>query len=416
MAPRSTAPPGGPGRGRLLDVLREGRWITRERLLVWGAGLLLGSIIALARHAALQTANGEPLGNDFINYFAAAKAAAAGHAHLAYNYAWFSRFEQTFTGPAQLTAIYSYPPIAILLSLPLALLGFIPALIGWFVAGVAACVALLRRIVGWPAAILAAIGAPSAFFNLYYGQNGCFTASLFACGLMAIERRPVVAGICFGCLACKPHFGLVIPFALIAGRQWRSFAAAGITVLVLVLATLALFGTAAWAEFLAGTAIVRRILETEAGVWKFMPTVAAAALQLQMAPLAAYGLQLISGIGAIVVTVAVWRGPTMPEVRFAVVAVAAFLATFYAWDYDTVLLIFAAAWLWRAGRRTGFLPWERLAVVALLCLVPLSIAAVVLAGIPVAPLVLWLVLAVLVRRAGIAGPRAANRDPLSLPR
>ena len=63
---------------------------------------------------------------------------------------------------------------------------------------------------------------------------------------------PVIAGICFGSLVYKPQMAVLIPFALAAGApaagdRWRAFAAAAVTAVVLVLASLALFGTATWA-------------------------------------------------------------------------------------------------------------------------------------------------------------------------
>src|SRR5436305_707287 len=76
------------------------------------------------------------------------------------------------------------------------------------------------------AAAIAVIGTPAAFFNVYGGQNAYFTAALLAGGLLVLDRRPVIGGICFGCLAYKPHMAMLVPFALAASGRWRSFAAA----------------------------------------------------------------------------------------------------------------------------------------------------------------------------------------------
>jgi len=43
-----------------------------------------------------------------------------------------------------------------------------------------------------------------------------------------LERRPVAAGLLFGLLCYKPHFGLLVPVALASGGYWRSFAAASL--------------------------------------------------------------------------------------------------------------------------------------------------------------------------------------------
>ena len=45
-------------------------------------------------------------------------------------------------------------------------------------------------------------------------------------GLLLLDRRPVLAGILFGALCYKPHFGMLIPVALAASGRWRAFGAA----------------------------------------------------------------------------------------------------------------------------------------------------------------------------------------------
>ncbi len=406
-----------------IDALRVAPWVTRKRLMLWGVGFALASVILLARDVAFHTANGLTaadgtlLAGDFANYFAAAKAAASGQAKLVYDRTFFMAFERSLVGPASGVMLYNYPPVAMLLSLPLALLPFVPALIAWVALGVGLCFELLRRLIGWQAAALAVIGAPEGFFNLFYAQNGHLTAALLAGGLMVLDRRPAIAGICFGCLAYKPQLAVLLPFALAAGGSWRAFAAAAATVVVLVLASLALFGTATWTGFLGTIGFDRQVVEFETGFWTFMPTVFAASRMFGAPLLFAYAAQMVSTVLAVAATAAVWRAPGPIEIKAAVLAVATFLATPYAWLYDTVVLIFAAAWLGREGLRTGFLSWERIAVVLLLTFVLLAIASTELAGVPLAPVILWLVLLVLLRRGlgyrpAAAGEGASGATPI----
>jgi hypothetical protein len=414
--------------GEALDLLREARWLTRERVMRWGAVFAVVAVGVLVfwfvSHTARGLTNeaGEQLGVDFVNYFAGAQLAAGGFARLAYDVPWFHAFEQTITGPGSEFKFYGYPPIAMVLTLPLALLSFVPALILWLVAGTAICFLLLRRLVGWRAAAVAVIGTPPAFDNLLSGQNGCFTATLLAGGLMAIDRRPILAGICFGCLAYKPQLALLLPVALAAGGRWRAFAAAGITAAVLAIASLALFGGATWLGFSDQMTLQRRLLEQAHSFWHRMPTVFAAA-RMAGAPIAfAYGAQLASCGAAIVAVVAVWRSPASTELKAAGLTVAAFLATPYAWDYDMVVLIFAAAWLAREGLRTGFLAWERVAVVALLALPLPAMLTAAATGVQLGPVVLWAALLLLVRRslgrhpvpAGAIAPIAARCESVAV--
>jgi hypothetical protein len=397
-----------------LDVLREARWITRERLMLCGwafavlSGFLLVWGVGFYTANGLTAANGEPLGPDFINYYAGAKVAALGEAPLAYDNERFLAFEQTVVGPSS-QRIYSYPPTMMLLSLPLALLSYVPALILWTLLGVGLAFAVLRPLVGWREAAVAVIGTPAAFLNLVDANTGFFTASLIGGGLMLLNRRPVVAGICFGFLAYKPHLGLLLPVALIADGRWRTVAAAAATVSLLLLASVALFGTGSWAAFIEQMAVNRSLLEMH-HLWHWLLTVYVAARELGAPPALSYALQTASAAAALAVIAIVWRRPGPVEVKAAALAVAIFLATPYANGNDAVVLLFAAAWLGHEGMRTGFLAWERIAVVALLLLPLLASTASIFAGVQLAPFVLWLVLALLVRRAlgNPAAPRAAT--------
>jgi hypothetical protein len=404
------------GAGRILrgaiDALRNGRWITRERVTYCGLVFTVISVVILAAGVVSHTTNkfvadnGEQLALDFINYYAGAKAAVSGQASLVYDRVWLRAFEDAVTGPAT-ARMYSYPPVAMLLTLPLALFSFVPALIAWVAVGAGSCFELLRRLVGWRAACFAVVGTPAAFFNVYAGQNGYFTAALLAGGLMTLERRPVIAGICVGCLAYKPQMAVLFPFAFAAGGYWRAFAAAAATAILLVLASVALFGILAWTEFLGQTSVERYFLEVEAGFSHRMPTVFAALRTLDASPSLAYGAQLVSGALALAAVLFTWRRPGTVDIKAATLVVATFLVTPHAWDYDEVVLIFTAAWLWRDGVRTGFLPWERLAILALLVLPMPSIMVNVLTGIEPGPVVLWLVLVLLVRRA-VGSPAATG--------
>lgn len=389
----------------VVDLVRSAGWLTGERVMRWGVGFAILAAALVVVHivthtrAGLTDASGDQLGTDFINYWSGAQLAATGQTALAYDHRWFYAFEQAVTGPGSDFKLYGYPPIAMLLSLPLALFSFVPALIVWTVAGAALCFALLRRLVGWQAAAIASVGAPAAFLNLLNGQNGYFTGALLAGGLMLLERHPVLAGICIGVLAYKPQLAMLLPVALAAGGRWRAFGAAAVTVAVLGLATLLLFGTVTWGAFLDQMTLQRRMLEVGTSFWHRMPSVFAAARVLGVAVPAAYAAQILSSVLCVVAVALVWRRPGPFEIKAATLAVATFLATPYAWDYDMVVLVFAAAWLAGEGLRTGFRPWERIALVALLVAPLLTMVTTKLIGIQPGPLVLGWVLLLLLRRS-----------------
>ena len=90
---------------------------------------------------------------------------------------------------------------------------------------------------GW---LLLALAYPAVFVNFAHGQNGFLIAGLLAGGVLMLDRRPLLAGVLFGMLTLKPHFGLLIPIVLLATGRWRTIAAACATTLLLCgVATLA---------------------------------------------------------------------------------------------------------------------------------------------------------------------------------
>jgi len=78
--------------------------------------------------------------------------------------------------------------------------------------------------------------------------------------------------------------------------------------------------------------------------------------------------------------------------------VATFLVTPYAWFYDAIVLTFAAAWLANEAVKTGFEPWEKITVLVLLTLPALSLGPARLLNLQIAPILLWLTMAVVMRR------------------
>jgi arabinofuranan 3-O-arabinosyltransferase len=177
------------------------------------------------------------------------------------------------------------------------------------------------------------------------GQNGVWTAVFIGGGLCLLERRPTFAGILFGLQIYKPHFGLLIPVALLAGRHWRALFAASVTATLLVAASVALFGLEVWGEFFhLAQALPQRLV---AGTLRFYgaPSVFMLARSLGADPSAAYLLQATSAlIAAAVVAVAFFRKAPAP-IRNALLVLGTFLATPYIVDYDLVVGAFAAAWL-----------------------------------------------------------------------
>jgi hypothetical protein len=114
---------------------------------------------------------------------------------------------------------------------------------------------------------------------------------------------------------------------------------------------------------------------------------------------AAYGLQAVCAVAAIGLTIRIWRSGATTPVKGVALVTATFLVTPYAWDYDLIALTFAAAWFAAEGTRTGFRPWEKIAVAGAVAM-PLIFSPLAAAShIQIGPLMLWLLLLLTARRA-----------------
>lgn len=98
------------------------------------------------------------------------------------------------------------------------------------------------------------------FVNLGHGHYGFLIAALFGAALLQLDRKPVLAGVLFGCIAYKPQFGLLVPIVLAASGRWRAFIAAATTVTVLTIAVTLTFGLDIWSAFLASTKFTRAVV------------------------------------------------------------------------------------------------------------------------------------------------------------
>ncbi|MEZ0225357.1 MAG: glycosyltransferase family 87 protein [Alphaproteobacteria bacterium] len=395
------------GKFSILNALRLADWLTPERVKLWATCFAIAWIFLLLFDAWAHSSqgvtddNGEHIGRDFINYWAGAKLAVDGKAAEAYDLDAFHKFQQTLVGDASEWKMYSYPPVAMLMTLPLAFLPFIPALLLWSFLGIACCIRLLKLETGWPlwpVAAAAAIASPAALWNLVSGQNGYFTAAFFAGGLALLPRKPVIAGILLGLLSYKPQLGLLIPVALLAGGQWRCFMAAAATVTCLFLGSWAALGGDAWTGFLHQmTAVQGAILKMT--VWHRMPTVYTSLKVLGFPGSVANAAQILSALGAAALVVMIWRGHVSSRVKAAALIIATFLATPYAWDYDMIALTFAVLWLAQEGQRGRFLPWEKITWLAVVLLPTPLMGMSQFMGFQPAPVILWGALLLVAGRA-----------------
>ena len=365
---------------------------------------------------------------DFQCFWAASKVALTGPPSGVYDKDVLRAAQQALHGRADAPAcMFIYLPVSLLVFLPLALLPYTASAVLWLAAtGAAYALALRALLPGW-VAVLPFFAFPAAFLNAWYVQNGFLSAALLGAAAYFLGKRPALAGICLGVLAYKPQLGLVVPVLLAAAGRWRAFRAASATVLGLVAAATAVLGADIWPAFLTSIHDASRWLEaTPSRFGSDMASVFAAVRLASGGQVGlAYAAQAAAAVGACALAVAaVRRGRPGARAEGALMAAAVPLATPYLFHYDLVILAVPLAWVLAEARRTGFLPWEGAAFVALLASPALAVAAAVAWGAPpLAPLVSAGVFAAVLRRvrhlpsaeAAAAAPPARSRGGASAP-
>ncbi len=354
---------------RLLAALRDGRFLDRHRAVGWSAVLLVVELIAAAfatlwTHGVFTTV--QPATTDFSSFYAAGRLALGADPALVYDQAAHYAAQQAATLPGVEHNVFFYPPVFLLLLAPLARL---PYLVGFAVLaglGLALYLPVGARVLGLPGVrgLLPVLAFPSVVWAIGMGQNSLLTAAIFGAGLLLLDRRPVLAGLVLGLLCYKPHFGLLLPVALAAGRHWRAFAAAAFSVAGLVAVTLLLFGWQTWHAYLLAFAGSGGVYTSGKVSFGAFVTPFGAALLLGAPPAVAGSVQAVALVLTAGAVAWVWHGAAPLAARASVLLAATLLAVPLALFYDMMPLALGIFWLARQGRSDGFLPWERLTLAA----------------------------------------------------
>lgn len=237
QSPPSPAAPQGAataGVGRLLAVMDDPR-ANRVATLVFVLAFLALDVVLLFAVMANQ-----PLGVDFMPLWTGARIDPA----RLYDFA-FVTDQQTWIR-ASAPRPFVYPPSALLLFKPLALLPFWPAY-ATLIAGTGALFA-------WAGARLGAdwrlLMLPLAVVLVALAGQVTFLIAGLVTAALALRDRPLLCGVLFGLAgAVKPQMLVLLPLALMIEGNWRAFWATGATAAACGAVSL-LFG-ASWSEWLA---------------------------------------------------------------------------------------------------------------------------------------------------------------------
>ena len=289
--------------------------------------VVIGATIAVA---------GDTLGFDFRAYYQAVRRLLDGGPLYVTDFAAIGPF-----------GLYLYPPTAILLVLPLALVTETTAVLAWtalMLAAFALGVAILpvSRTVRWWIVLLAGLSWPFAY-AIKLGQVGPLLFLTFAIGWRWLDDpRRLGTSAAIG-TAVKLQPGLVFVWAALTGR-WRAIVI-GVVVLagLAVVATL-LAGPSSWSDFLSVVRTISGSITTPNNV-----TPGAVAYQAGLSTSAATAIQLASDVLAIVAVVVAARRATA-EASYLVTVVASQLISPVLWNHYAMVLLLPVAYLLAAGR------------------------------------------------------------------
>lgn len=411
---RDMASASSPGAGE--DTRQSRPWHRHPAVFLVGILVFLAYVALVADYHRTNQENvrrgGDPLVTDFLPFYAASLQIRREPAAALYDrtrrywsmvFALKAAFGDSLTGrQAHSTGapLWMHPPTFILALAPLASLPYLQSMVLWLVVTALPYLAAMRRIVPDRTAWAIALAAPPTLFNILFGQTGFLTAGLIGLGLSLLSARPLLAGICIGLASVKPHFGILIPLALLAGGHWRTFWAAAATVGGLMLASLAAYGAAPWAAFFGSFGNYFGGYGNGSYNLSIMANVLGMMLQFGEPSRSAWSAQILVMALAAAAVAWAWRGRQAEPclgLQSAVLCLATALFVPMIYVYDLVLLTPGVAWLWIDMRENGASRWEQGLLALSFCgLLPLWILAMV--DVQLVPIAVGCLLALALKR------------------
>ncbi|HET7885796.1 MAG TPA: glycosyltransferase family 87 protein [Bradyrhizobium sp.] len=307
-------------------------------------------------HSWLYDADGRLIDTDYINVWAAGKLALEGHPALAWDWAIHKQLQVGLLGRDYVgDYAWHYPPPFLFVAMLLAHLPYAAGLAGWAATSFLPYAAMMRGLVGQRFGLVVGTAFPVVLANTMAGQNGFLTAALLGGTLVLMPARPVLAGICLGLLSYKPQYGLLFPLALVAARQWRTFAAAAITTATLVLISWIAFGIESWQAFFHWMPTFSQAFFSEGRVSFYkLQSLFGLVRMLGGSEHLAWAFQWVASAGICAGVVWLWRGRAAYELKAASLATGALLLTPYLFLYDMMVLAIPVGLLVRIGLESGF--------------------------------------------------------------
>ena len=220
--------------------------------LMWSLGLsipIMSLLVDLTDPNDLRV-----FGRDFANMWVGGKMALSGRSACVFDPFCYQQAMATTLG-VRAPHYFIYPPHALFVGIPFALLGYYVALGLWTCGGLLTFVLCARSYL--PGAIppwLAPL-TPAAGFAIWDGQFGLWWGAGWLACLASLEREHSRrAGTVAGLMTVKPHLGILLAPIMIVKRKWLAIIVAAITAGFLVGLSVLVFGAERWVSFFVITA------------------------------------------------------------------------------------------------------------------------------------------------------------------
>jgi hypothetical protein len=350
-------------------------WLNQERLSVYPKIIVVMYLLVLGflflGDPRLINWQDSPVGGDFSHYWTAASLALKGEPAAVYDYSRLgAAMEKSFA--MKIPLVWIYPPVFLLMILPLALFPYLSALAVWLGVTLSGYLLVMRRLAPHPFTIWLALAFPATLQNCIHGQNGFLSAALLGGGLWLLDRNPGISGLLLGLLCYKPQLAALVPVALIAGRRWKALGAMAASISGLIVGSYLILGSAVWSNFFHNLLSSLKVLDSGALsgnvalLLQKMTTMFSAVLLAGGGAWAAKVTQGLVALAAVAAVAWAWSREGSAAIRAAVLVLGILLFTPYEFVYDLTILALPLAWLgwegytegWRRGEKTClFLGW-----------------------------------------------------------
>ena len=357
----------------------------------------------------------ELIGRDFVNYYSASRLVLDGAGETLMKVGEYRAYLQAQYEIA-LGLNWSYPPHYLFFVLPLGFFGYLPTYALWIGVGAVLFVAATWLGLGaqrrdWATYALFTLAAPAFLVNAAFGQNGLITGALLFLGVSLVRHRPILAGICLGALTVKPQLGLLIPVFLLLRGHWTVIGSAIVTSAAMIVLSALFFGVELWWDYFDYVLPFQRIVAEEGtGIFlRMMPTGFALGRLAGLDASTAMIVQAPFSLLALGLVIWTFRKPSAaPDLETALLLVAVFLFSPYAFNYDMLALVPALYLVF--SRQTGdgpVLTRFNLVMAALLFMPLITFFA------PLAPVILTAAALLLAQQIAVA--RGSNPVSTSTP-